>query len=205
MTSSGCSMEGCPPKKRNGTNRTGGITILERVWGGNTLYFPGFGDLHLYETRNSESALRAFPGCFRICSGFTPEMLIRTRGTSNFKKLFERQISLESLGQGCAPRMVTLRNFRSAPMKRLIRSLPKNFLNNSALSSQSSRVFARIHPKSSPELCQSADCKRGRRKGATSKNVKNRQKVSKSFSTLFDTFRAAPFFRPLLQSAEPRT
>ena len=36
----------------------------------------------------------------------------------------------------------------------------------------------------------SADCKRGWRKGATSKNVKNRQKVSKSFSTLFDNFRA---------------
>ena len=36
----------------------------------------------------------------------------------------------------------------------------------------------------------SADCKRGRRKGATSKNVKNRQKVSKIFSTLFDIFRA---------------
>ena len=36
----------------------------------------------------------------------------------------------------------------------------------------------------------SADCKKGRRKGATSKNVKNRQKVSKSFSTLFDNFRA---------------
>ena len=72
----------------------------------------------------------------------------------------------------------------------------------------------------------SADCKRGRWKGATSKkrqkssksvkkffdtfrqfsrrakNVKNRQKVSKSFSTLFDNFRAAPFFRPLLQSAD---
>ena len=30
----------------------------------------------------------------------------------------------------------------------------------------------------------------GWRKGATSKNVKNRQKVSKSFSTLFDNFRA---------------
>ena len=36
----------------------------------------------------------------------------------------------------------------------------------------------------------SADCKRGRQKGAMSKNVKNRQKVSKSFSTLFDNFRA---------------
>ena len=31
---------------------------------------------------------------------------------------------------------------------------------------------------------------RGRRKGATSKNVENRQEVSKSFSTLFDNFRA---------------
>ena len=34
------------------------------------------------------------------------------------------------------------------------------------------------------------DCKRGRRKGATSKNVKNSQKASKRFSTLFDNFRA---------------
>ena len=41
-----------------------------------------------------------------------------------------------------------------------------------------------------PNDQNSADCKRGRRKGATSKNVKNRQKVSKSFSTLFDNFRA---------------
>ena len=36
----------------------------------------------------------------------------------------------------------------------------------------------------------SADCKRGRRKGATSKNVKSLQKASKRFSTLFDNFRA---------------
>ena len=64
----------------------------------------------------------------------------------------------------------------------------------------------------------SADCKRGRRKGATSKIVKKcqkvfrhfstifvqgkkRQKSSKSFSTLFDNFRAAlfsgPFCNPL--------
>ena len=35
-----------------------------------------------------------------------------------------------------------------------------------------------------------ADCKRGRRKEATSKKIKNRQKASKSFSTLFDNFRA---------------
>ena len=72
---------------------------------------------------------------------------------------------------------------------------------------------------------KSADCQRGRRKGPTSKNVKNCQKVSKSFrhfstifaqgkkrqtsskastsfSTLFDNFRAAhhfsgPFWGPL--------
>ena len=43
---------------------------------------------------------------------------------------------------------------------------------------------------SSSILQPSADCKRGRRKGATLKNVKNRQKVSKSFSILFDNFRA---------------
>ena len=46
------------------------------------------------------------------------------------------------------------------------------------------------------------DRKRGQRKGATSKNVKNRQKVSKIFSTLFDNFRAAPVFRPLLGGSE---
>ena len=34
------------------------------------------------------------------------------------------------------------------------------------------------------------------------KNVKNRQKVSKIFSTLFDNFRAAPVFRPLLGGSE---
>ena len=70
--------------------------------------------------------------------------------------------------------------------------------------------------------------KRGQRKGATSKNIKNRQKVSKIFSTLFDifhagqkkskivkkcqkyfltcfdNFRAAPVFRPLLGASEKR-
>ena len=35
-----------------------------------------------------------------------------------------------------------------------------------------------------------ADRKKGQQKGAASKNVKNRQKVSKIFSTLFDIFRA---------------
>ena len=39
---------------------------------------------------------------------------------------------------------------------------------------------------------------------AGAKNVKNRQKTSKSFSTLLDNFRAAPFFRPLLQSADSK-
>ena len=38
----------------------------------------------------------------------------------------------------------------------------------------------------------SANRKRGQRKGATLKNVKNRQNVSKIFSTLFDNFRAGP-------------
>ena len=84
-----------------------------------------------------------------------------------------------------------------------------------------------------PTLHISADRKRGQRKGATSKNVKNRQKVSKRFltlfdifragqknvknrqkasnifSTLFDNFRTAPIFRPLLGASEhtppPRT
>ena len=37
---------------------------------------------------------------------------------------------------------------------------------------------------------KSADRRRGQRKGATSKNVNDRQKVSKLFSTLFDIFRA---------------
>ena len=37
-------------------------------------------------------------------------------------------------------------------------------------------------------LLKSADCKRGQRKGAASKNVNNRQKVSNSFATLFDNF-----------------
>ena len=34
------------------------------------------------------------------------------------------------------------------------------------------------------------------------KNVKNRQKASNSFSTLFNNFRAAPYFRPLLGGSE---
>ena len=37
---------------------------------------------------------------------------------------------------------------------------------------------------------------------AQAKNVKNRQKASKSFSTLFDNFRAAPFYRPPLGASD---
>ena len=44
-------------------------------------------------------------------------------------------------------------------------------------------------PFASFQTCPfSADRKRGQRKGATSRNVKNRQKVSRLFSTLFDIF-----------------
>ena len=101
-------------------------------------------------------------------------------------------------------------------------SLPSSLLHNSAGTPATMPSF----PNNPPLL--SAECKRGRRKGATSKktskssksvkkffdifrqfsrrakNVKNRQKVSKSFSTLFDNFRAAPVFRPLLGGSDPR-
>ena len=73
MTSSDSSMEGANPKKETvpGTNRTGGSTCLKLVWGGNVLYFLGFGDLPTVRNlENSEFALRAFPGRFQICSGF---------------------------------------------------------------------------------------------------------------------------------------
>ena len=36
---------GGPSKKGNGTNRTGGSTILKLIWGGKLLYFPGCWDL----------------------------------------------------------------------------------------------------------------------------------------------------------------
>ena len=48
----------------------------------------------------------------------------------------------------------------------------------------------------------SVDRKRGQRKGATSKNVKSRQKMSEIFSTFIDNFRAAPVFWPLLGGSE---
>ena len=70
MTSSGCSMRGCPPKKRKGYQPYWGWHNSEISLGGDLHYFPGFGDLQPYEAWNSEFALRAFPGCVRICSGF---------------------------------------------------------------------------------------------------------------------------------------
>ena len=93
-------------------------------------------------------------------------------------------------------------------------------------SGESASVLALTWPGQPQKPCLtksfSADRKRGQRKGATSKNVKNRQKVSKIFSTLFDIFsrraknvknrqkvsnifstffdkfRAAPVFQPFL-------
>ena len=60
----------------------------------------------------------------------------------------------------------------------------------STLSALAVPVTSYRHPSRHANVVTSADYKRGRRKGATSKNVKNRQKVSKIFSTLFDNFRA---------------
>ena len=42
-------------------------------------------------------------------------------------------------------------------------------------------------------------------RSAKKKNVENRQKASKGFSTLFDNFRAAPFYRPLLGGCEGKS
>ena len=68
-----------------------------------------------------------------------------------------------------------------------------------------------------PKKFESADRTRGWRKGATPKNDKNHQNVSNIFSTLFDnfsqkasrnvkiifdTFRAAPIFRPLFGASD---
>ena len=54
----------------------------------------------------------------------------------------------------------------------------------------SAKERQRKSTKRAEKSANPADCKRGRQKGGTSENVKNRQKVSKSFSTLFvDIFR----------------
>ena len=70
MTSSGCSMRGALPKKERVPTVLGGSTILKLIWGGNLLYFQGFGDLQQYETWNfricSESVPMVFPDLFRI-------------------------------------------------------------------------------------------------------------------------------------------
>ena len=101
----------------------------------------------------------------------------------------ERQISSESLAEGCAPRMVTLRNFR-----KLVKNLPgemckwtqqasflqkREAVNEEGISETFARECTKVNIQ---ETRKSADCKRG--------HVKKRQKVSKSFSTLFDNFRA---------------
>ena len=89
-----------------------------------------------------------------------------------------------------------------------------------------SEALGPVAPNRSCRPLISVDRKRGQRKAATTKivknsqkvskifstlfgdfragqkNVKKRQKVSKIFSTLFDDFRAAPVFRPLLGGAD---
>ena len=60
--------------------------------------------------------------------------------------------------------------------------------------------FAGATPESSKSVKKCFDTFRQFSRRA--KNVKNRQKASKSFSTLFDNFRAAPFFRPLLGGSD---
>ena len=71
MTSSGRSWNFHTSKKGNGTNRTGGSTILKLVWGGNICFIvQGLEISNRTKPGNSEFALRAFPGCFQICSGF---------------------------------------------------------------------------------------------------------------------------------------
>ena len=61
---------GAPSKIGDGTNRTGGSTILKLIWGGNLLHVPGFGDPQPYETWKfricSESVSGVFPDLFRI-------------------------------------------------------------------------------------------------------------------------------------------
>ena len=70
MANSGCSKERATPKKRDGTNRTGGSTILKLLWALNALYFLEFGNLQPYETWEfricSESAFGVFPDLIRI-------------------------------------------------------------------------------------------------------------------------------------------
>ena len=108
--------------------------------------------------------------------------------------------------------------------ERKIRVPPVPFWISPATGVTSLGLRAQRSPKQRRKQVLTADRKRGRRKGATSKNVKkcqkyfrhfstiffaqgkkevkNRQKVSKYFSTLFDNFRAAPVFRPLLGASE---
>ena len=84
---------GGPSEKGKGTNRTGGSVILKLIWGGNLLYFPGFGDLQPYETWKfricSESVSGVFPDLFRISHQKCLTVLGAppTQGTRNFQRL----------------------------------------------------------------------------------------------------------------------
>ena len=112
----------------------------------------------------------------------------------------------------CSHRCISLKEF---PFKRVLILKHANRISTEQTSVRT-KWFKRIAIQIvQGHLLTSADCKRGQWKGATSKsvnsifdtfrqfsrrakNVKNRQKMSKIFSTLFDNFRAAPVFRRLL-------
>ena len=149
------------------------------------------------------------------------ELSERPRGalSENPAEPSERQISSESLAEGCAPRMVTLRNFKNLCLPKVM----LQFGNAPPSGSESTVSRAELsggQPKSVSGP-QKGPTERGhvkkRQKSSRSvkytfdtfrhfsrraKNVKSRQKVSKTISTLFDNFRAAPVFRPLLGSSE---
>ena len=63
MTSSGCSMEGALPKEETVPTVLG----VAQFW--NESIFQGLGMSNRMKPADSEFALRAFPGCLRICSG----------------------------------------------------------------------------------------------------------------------------------------
>ena len=113
MTRSCCSMKG-----GNGTNRTGGSTILKQFCEGICFIFQGLGVSNRTKLGNSEFALRAFPGRFRIYFGFLlPEVLNGTRGTSN-RLQCEHVVNLECCLRSShtgALQTGTLRNFWKVP------------------------------------------------------------------------------------------
>ena len=72
MTSSGCSFfKKGPSKKGKGPNRTGGSTILKLIWERESALFSRvWGSPTVRNLEIQNLLCRAFPGCFRICSGF---------------------------------------------------------------------------------------------------------------------------------------